>query len=71
MKVNMSISLDKPVHIALDELRDILETLAQDHLPENVSMPVQYSRSTVIQMCVVAYCEKYGVEVKWEEGEKP
>lgn len=66
-KLSLSISLDKPAVEALDELKTILERRAKDALPENVSMPVQYSRSTVIQMCIMAYCQTWGVDVKWED----
>ncbi len=68
-KLSLSISLDKPAVEALDELKTILERRAKDTLPENVSMPVQYSRSTVIQMCIMAYCQTWGVNVKWKENE--
>lgn len=68
-KISLSIGLDEPVVRALDVLKERLEQLARDMLPEGVDMPVGYSRSKVVQMCVLAACKQHGIEVGWRNLE--
>lgn len=68
-KVSLSIGLDEPVVRALDALKGRLEQYAVDTLPEGVNMPVGYSRSKVVQMCILSACKQHGVEVDWRKLE--
>lgn len=74
-KVKISITLEREVANALRPLQTELEAqaygiLARDDL-RALYGPVRYSRSTVVQMAIMAFCKQNSVEIHWPKPTAP
>lgn len=74
-KVKLSITIEPEVAAALGPLQAELESQAYGVLARDdiraLHGPVRYSRSSVIQMAIMALCKQNDVEIRWPQTTAP